>query len=310
MNQYPECDHAVKRPSPKSNRKTSWALRRYAIADYLEAQGQFKKAWRVRNCRPHKDGGFPCKKPQLCDYCRLVHALEVKDQYAARALHVVTERPTTILYWTTLVIGDGPDYDSLAGDLLDLLREMPLRSASWEQVHGILRFIEPARGAKGGWRPHLHCIIAIDINDAPRHHRTLVLAWARAAWARLHPQEPVPASKKSERAFRRFVLSQDIRPLLCYGQDRLVTSTSPVFHPEELVDDVQRLCEYVLMRKDDRPSRPGHRRFGMRARDHVEVDASTRHGRGCTGSFRRVPKETVTEIDTCGGLFPSKVETR
>ncbi len=194
MSKYPVGGNVVKHPSPKSNRKCSWALRRFAIADVLEKQGQLKKAWRVRNCRPRNEAGFPCKRAQLCDYCRLVRALEIKVKYAARVQYVTNECPTSIVYWTTLVIGEGQDFDSLAGDLLDLLREMPDRSSSWAKVRSVIRFVEPARGGNGNWRPHLHCFVVVDADDPPRHHRTLLLAWARAAWERLHPDEPVRLS--------------------------------------------------------------------------------------------------------------------
>lgn len=296
MSQYPVEGGVVKRRSPKSNDACSWALRRHAIADRLEARGQFKKAWRLRNCRPRKDGGFPCKRPQLCDYCRLVRTLEIRLDYTARALHVVRDSPTTMLFWTTLALGEATDFDAQAQELLDQLRSMPGVSPSWTKVHGCLWFLEPARGASGRWRTHLHCILAVDLDGSPWHHRSLVLAWARAAWERLHPKQPVPRSAVSERAFRRFVRCQDIRPLHCYSIGSLLMPRSRLFSLTELAADVAGLCEYVGMRKDDRPSDRGIRRMGMRADDHLVVDESRRHLRGCSGSFRSIPRGAIDDL--------------
>ena len=296
MSKYPVGGHVVKHPSPKSNAAASWALRRFALANHVEARGQFKKAWRLRNCRPRKEGGFPCKRPQLCDYCRLVRTLEIRRDYTARALHVVRESPTTMLFWSTLTLGDADVFDAQAQELVDQLRTMPKRSPSWKKVHGCLWFLEPAKGASGLWRTHLHCILAVDLDDPPRHHRSLVLAWARAAWKRLHPDEPVPVTARSERAFRRSVLSQDIRPLRCYSLSPLLTPQSRTYKTSDLAGDISRLCEYVGMRKDDRPSTPGRRRAGMGADDHVEVDDARRHLRGCSGSFRAVPMDALDEL--------------
>lgn len=208
-----------------------------------------------------------------------------------RCRHVIRECPTTMLFWATFTQGDAEEFAPQARQLLAQLRSMPRRSPSWHKVSGVLWLLEPARGANGRWRSHLHCLVAVDLADAHGHHRRLAMAWARAAWADQHPDDPVPTSKRSERAFRRLAARQDTRPLRCYSLAALLSPRLVPYSEPELAGDVLRLCEYAGMRKDARSGAGGFRTTPMSATDHAEVDVSRRNLRGCTGVFRAVPRD-------------------
>ncbi len=279
--------------SLRSESASSAAFRR-TVARWLDNAGLHRKAYRVRNCSPRKHGGLPCKERILCDYCRNVDTLKTKRDYAARVRSVMEDTPDTILLSATLTMGEVEDCESRARQLQTLLGTLlRLPGQVWSDVMGLFWFRHSVLAMTPGlWRPHYHCVLVVraaDFIGFKNHHRRLATGWGRAAWAVLHPNEPIPTTQESEDAFRRFMLHQRIVPLSSFGQSDLLSLRHSRHDRKKLVEDIYGLIEYAKRRKDYDDSEPNSSQ--MWPRHYCQVAQMPMNHKGLKGELYNVPAE-------------------
>lgn len=294
MGNYEPDQEEVKRRSGDAVSNAS-AKFRTAAANRLDALGEHRRAFRVRTCRPRKEGGFPCKDGVLCDHCRNVLAIKTKRNYIPRVLAAMKDGEPRLLLSVTLTMGEGVDLDAKCKELRDLLGSISDTSPVWSEATDMFWFLHEERGeSRRTWRPHYHGVLVVKAADFlgfKNHYRRLVLAWARAAWAVLHPSCPVPESEESDSPFRRLLEQQKIKPVYCFQRSQVLSLQDAKHDPRAIVQDLSALIEYGLKRKEQDASHPRGPR--MRTRDYVEIALRTNNKRGLKGRLHGVAPESL-----------------
>ena len=297
MNNYEPGLGRVQHQSSQATSRSSLAFR-YSIARWLDKRGLYRKAFRVRLCRPRKRGGHPCKERILCDYCRDVDTLRTKRDYTARLLAVVEGNPGAIVLAATLTMGEAVDCEQRVKELRSLLKRLLRRSnGAWSKVLGLFWILHAVRGLDPAlWRPHYHCVLVVCLADflgLEKHPRRLATAWGRGAWAVLHPSDPAPDTKEAEAAFRDFMLHQHVTVLDCFNQSPLISLQHAKHARRALTEDVFALVEYGKKRKvpqsaDQRSGKPR-----MWPKDYGEVSQMPFKHRGLKGALYNVPSKVA-----------------
>lgn len=296
MGNYDPDPKAVKRGSTSTSFQSSSRFRN-AAANHLDALGEHRRAFRVRTCRPRKEGGFSCRDRVLCDHCRNVGAIQTKRKYITRVLAAMNDEEPRLLLYATLTMGESEDLDARCRQLQHLLRVMPDLSDVWSKVEGMFWILHEERGeSRRTWRPHYHIVLVVKAADFigfDNHYRRLTIAWARAAWATINPQSPIPESEDSASPFRALWKSQEVRPLDCFQASRMLSVRGAQRSQRALVSDLSALIEYGLKRKKEDASHPRGPR--MRPRDYVKVALRTNNKRGLKGCLRGFASEALRD---------------
>ena len=296
MHDYEPNQRKVKQRSSDAASESS-AKFRTAVTNRLDALGEHRRAFRVRTCRPRKTGGYSCRDGVLCDHCRNVVTVNTKRNYASRVLAAMKSEEPHILLAATLTMGESVDLHTRCEEMKALLGSMKYHSDAWSKVGGWFFFLHEERGeSRRKWRPHYHCVLVVKAADfigIQNHYRRLVLAWTRAAWAVLHPQEPIPKSEKSGSPFRTLLNDQRIQPLYCFQRSPVRPLQTANYKQRALVEDLSSLIEYGLKRKEQDKSHPRGPR--MRPRDYVDVALRTNNKRGLKGCLYGLSKSTLRE---------------
>ena len=292
MGDYQPNPREVKRrPSPSASESSR--LFRNAAANHLEALGEHRRAFRVRTCRPRKEGGYSCRDRVLCDHCRNVDAIQAKRNYISRVLTAMSDAEPRLLLCATLTMGESKNLDARCKQIQNLLRDIPGMEGAWSKVEGMFWILHEERGeSRRTWRPHYHVILVVKTADFvgfKQHYRRLAIEWARAAWAVLHPRNPIPKSEEPGSPFRTLLESQDVRPLDCFQSSNLRSLQGSEHDRRALVADLSALIEYGLKRKKQDESHPRGPR--MRPRDYVKVALRTNNKRGVKGCLHGIAPE-------------------
>ena len=293
-------------PAVWPDRSRSDESQRRQIAARLDRQGRRDIALKVYCCAPKDDalGAYPCNKPLCCGYCAAVAGFMERRDRSARALLALEANPNLAFYYMTLTTHDSVDFEpqirALKKRMKKLLRR---RKGAWSKVRGLEWWIEPARGANGKWRSHIHAVVAFDERDIPRSPRCLILKWAHDHRAELS----APWSRnrwESDRKYRAFIDHQDIKPLYCYTPSKLSSRVDSSCNPVFRLLDVMEVAEYSRRDRRLESSNPDVRTVPLSADDRVHIALLGLRLRGCTGAFfgvddaaRRSLVKQLTVID-------------
>jgi len=197
----------------------------------------------------------------------------------------------------TLTTHDSVDFKSqvlaLKKRLKRLLRK---RKGAWSKVRGIMWWIEPARGAGGRWRSHIHAVVAFDERDAPRSPRCLILKWAHDHRAELS----APWSRdrwESDRKYLPIITHQDIKPLHCYRQSKLSSRVESSCNPVLRLSDVMEVAEYSRTDRRPKSSNPEVRTVPLSVDDRVHITLLGLRLRDCQGVFRGVDNAAKKSLE-------------
>lgn len=279
-------------PNGGARSATDKSLKRQ-IAVVLERRDRPDIAIRICTCGPtDRDAGvFPCKKPLCCRFCAAVAGYEERRDRAARALLALESNPHLALYFMTLTTHDHHDFEEQVVDIKERLhRLLRKKVGAWSKVRGIMFWVDPARGASGLWRAHIHAIVAFDERDPPRHPRSLVLAWAHEHRSEL----PKPWSRdhwERDREYRDIVSQQEIQPLHCYRTSALSAHVDATCNPVARLFDVMEVAEYARTDRRRNIYKPGKRHIPLRAEDRVLVTLLGLRLRECRGVFFGVNRD-------------------
>jgi hypothetical protein len=250
------------------------------------------------------NGTYPCNKPRCCPFCAAVAGYGERRERAARVLLALEANPNLALYYMTLNTHGDQDFGKQVESLRDRMDKLLRRKkGSWSKIRGLIWWIEPARGAGGEWRSHIHAIVAFEQQDLPPNPRCLILRWAHDHRAEL-PGNWSRDRWESDRKYRDIIEHQDIKPLHCYKQSRLSSRVDATCNPVSRLFDVMNLAEYSRTDGRQKSSEPGKRIVPMTPDDRAHVTLLSLDLRGCKGVFyvvnsddRKNLEKQLTEID-------------
>ena len=228
MGNYEALRGGVKQGSPclAPERIEAERKRKRQISAILERKGEHALARRISTCRSISLGGFPCGKVWACEFCAWVSAKRDRYDRAARALIALERDPGLSFMFVTLTAPVETNLGTALCLLTDTLSKLQrATTGSWSKVPGMLWWIEPQRSKYRGYRPHIHAILALNIFDAPKYPRALVLKWARRVCrARA---KALGFAKPNEREFLEVVRHCQIKPLRCTAVARALVLKEP-----------------------------------------------------------------------------------
>lgn len=270
----------------------------------LDDAGYFKQSFNMEFC-VCRGGLYRCNQHLLCGHCRFAEAAKQAKDYAARVVLAREGNPRLTLLAAVFSVGERDSYALQAEELMTALRRVRRSKGAWSKVRGLIWHIEPALSASGRWFAHLHCILAIDVDDQPRHQIQLATAFARTVHRMHFHQEPLAKGSSTARLDAHLRL-QRVQPVWAFDGDRFARRMSADAPIEEIAHHVARLVCYAR-KSGGLPEESGHR--DLRPAHLVEVMQHKGRKAGTAGCFRGIPKDDLLAVRH--RLFPTgRIPTR